>query len=570
MLIMGGGTMKLKGKLILLVFLIIVFLSVSILTGTYIQVKMMAEHSNKSMLDSNGLLTISYLEKKYSGDWRIDGEKLYKGTKLLNGDEEFVDEVKSKANSEATIFLNDTRIATTVLKDGKRAIGTKASKEVIETVLKNGNEFIGDVEILEKPYKVKYIPLKDSSGAIVGMFFMGIEQSIINKQINALMFTVFMVTIIIAIVASLIMVLFTQGIIKPLQVTINHLEIISKGDLSADVPLEFMKRKDEVGSLAKSLNLMQMSVKSMLHKIQTTSYNIETQSENLSAISEEMANSAQNVATTIDEVATATGSEAEDLSNISSILTEFGNTLNEMRDAIGEINTSSKGVNSMALESNDKMQNLIQSVETVSGSFNNFSKVILRLGADINRINEITAVIDGIADQTNLLALNAAIEAARAGEFGKGFAVVAQEIRKLAEQSKTSSGNINGLIEMISGNTKEIISDSDRMNQEITMQIEVIDSSIKSFNKIINAVQDIVPKIELVNNSATNINKEKNIIMEKIEVISAIAEEVSASAEEISATSQEMNAASEEVAASAQSFTQMTKEMIEDINKFKL
>lgn len=562
--------MKLRGKLILLVFLIIVFLSVSILTGTYMQVKMMAEHSNKSMLDSNGQLTFSYLEKKYSGDWKIDGDKLYKGDKLLNNDVDFVDEVKNKANCEVTIFLKDTRITTTILKDGKRVVGTQASEVVIEKVLKNGGEYTGDIKILEKPYKVKYMPLKDSSGAIVGMLFIGIEQSIINKQINSLMFIVIIITLIIAILSTIVMILFTEGIIKPLKLTISHLETISKGDLTTDVPSTFMKRKDEVGSLAKSLNLMQMSVKSMLQKIQLTSHNIESQSGNLSSISEEMANSAQNVATTIDEVATATGSEAEDLSNISSILNEFGNTLSGMRDAIGEINISSKGINSMALESNDKMQNLNKSVETVSESFKNFSKVILRLGADINRINEITSVIDSIADQTNLLALNAAIEAARAGESGKGFAVVAQEIRKLAEQSKASSANINDLIGMISGNTDEIISDSDRMNQEITMQIEVIDSSIKSFNKIINAVQDIVPKIELVNNSATNINHEKDIIMEKIEVISAIAEEVSASAEEISATSQEMNACSEEVAASAQSFAQITKGMIEDINKFKL
>ena len=562
--------MKLTSKFVLLVMLTIVFLSTSILAGTYIQVKLMADNNNKSMLDSNGQLIFSYLDTKYPGDWRIDGDKLFKGDKLLNNDEEFVDEVKNKANSEVTIFLNDTRIATTILKDGKRVIGTKASEAVVEKVLKNGNEFVGDIDILANPYKVKYMPLKNNKGTVVGILFIGIEQSVINKQINALMFTVILVTLIIAILSSIVIVLFTRGIIKPLKLTIKQLETISNGDLTTEVPSAFMKRKDEVGSLAKSLNLMQTSVKNMLHKIQTTSYNIESQSEGLSAISEEMANSAQNVATTIEEVATATGSEAEDLSNISSILNEFGNTLNGMKDAIGEINISSKGINSMALESNDKMQNLNKSVETVSVSFTNFSKVISRLGADINRINEITAVIDGIADQTNLLALNAAIEAARAGEAGKGFAVVAQEIRKLAEQSKLSSANINDLIGMISGNTKEIISDTDRMNKEIKIQIEVIDSSINSFNKIINAVQDIVPKIELVNNSATNINHEKNIIMEKIEVISAIAEEVSASAEEISATSQEMNGASEEVAATAQTFNQLTKEMIEDINKFKI
>jgi Methyl-accepting chemotaxis protein len=241
-----------------------------------------------------------------------------------------------------------------------------------------------------------------------------------------------------------------------------------------------------------------------------------------------------------------------------------------MVSEIQVVDSNSREISLMAKESSSEMGELNQSVTKVSNSFKTFNGKIIGLGKDINEINEITNIINSIADQTNLLALNAAIEAARAGEAGRGFSVVADEIRKLAEQSKVSSENISRLINEISQNTDVIVHDSVDMDDELVNQVKIINSSIISFKKIIEAVNEVIPKIETVKNSAEDIDKDKTTILVRVDGVSSVSLEVSASSEEISASSEEMSASTEEVAAASQVLNNMTKEMLEEVNKFKI
>ncbi len=224
----------------------------------------------------------------------------------------------------------------------------------------------------------------------------------------------------------------------------------------------------------------------------------------------------------------------------------------------------------MANDSSNGMNELNQSVTKVSSSFKDFYNKIMGLGININKINEITNIINSIAEQTNLLALNAAIEAARAGEAGKGFAVVADEIRALAEQSKVSSENISKLISGISKDTDVIVQDSVTMDDELVSQANIINNSIVSFEKIITAVSEVIPKIETVKNSAKDIDNDNNDILIRVDGISSISVKISASSQEISAASEEMSASTEEVASFSQMLTNMTNEMINGVDKFKV
>ncbi|MCT8975221.1 methyl-accepting chemotaxis protein [Clostridium sp. CX1] len=348
---------------------------------------------------------------------------------------------------------------------------------------------------------------------------------------------------------------------------INKLEILSKGDLTVQIETD---EKSEFGIMKKALAETVYNISNMIKLIKDKSYIIENHSGDLSAISEEMDSSSENVAAAIQDVAKGTSVQAGDLVSISGIINDFSEQLNKMVLSIKDIDNNSKEVAVMTNESNGNMQITISSITNINGLFKEFTSKVSGLGENINKVNEITGLINSIADQTNLLALNAAIEAARAGEAGRGFSVVAEEIRKLAEQSKTSSEDINLLLNNISQETDIIMNNSVMVNNELEKQLTNIGSVIHSFKKIIEAVEDVNPKIEEVSSSAVVLEKNKNEISTRVEAASSIAEEISASSEEIAASSEEMSSSSQEVAHTAQKLSELTKDMIEQVNKFKL
>ncbi len=559
--------LKFKGKILLIVILLLSLLSITILSLVFVQVKQVVNNNIYKQLDSNINLAYELLEATYPGEWNVQGDKLYKGKKLINGDTRLVDKVKRLTNAPATIALGDTRISTNVVIDGKRAEGTKISQEVADRVLIKNEIFSGEANVLNTIYESKYVPIKDSSGKSIGIWFMGVEKSNVNKEINKLMFIIIIITFMIVGVAIVISILLTNSIDKNIKKILRFLKQISSGDLT---DICHIQSSDETKDISNGLNDMTKNIQSIICNIKETSRNVYESSDYLTSISEEMASSSQNVTVAIQDVAMGTSEQAQNLIDITSILNEFGGQIENIVDSIKEIEYNSRGINTMASESNSKMKFLVDSVNKVNASFHDFLARISGLGENINKINEITTMINSVADQTNLLALNAAIEAARAGESGRGFAVVAEEIRTLAIQSKESSQNINQVISTIVEDTKEMIEMTNVMNNEVNNQVGVIHTTIHSFKGITKGVSEVIPKIENVNTAAEKIEKEKDTIVEKIKNSSSIAQGVSSSAEEIAASSEGMSTSIEQVAHKIYNLNRVAKEMESKVNQFKL
>lgn len=354
---------------------------------------------------------------------------------------------------------------------------------------------------------------------------------------------------------------------KASKIMTGKIEQLATGDFTVDFSTD---SENEFGVMSNTLHKTVGDISETIKLIKNNSEEISRKSENLAATAEEMSASSTNVNFAIQEVAKGTTGQSEEIMNINGILSNFSNDLDEIVSAISVIETNSKTSETLVNNSEQYVQALMKSIDEVSTKFKDVVSKINNLSNNVDKISEITNLINSVAEQTNLLALNASIEAARAGEHGRGFAVVAEEIRKLAEQSKTSSENIYTLIRDIGVEKNMVVDTTKIMENELHNQINVISNITDSFEKVFDSINENTPRIKTATVSLNNLDNQKNTILSKIEDLSAVSEEVTASTEEIASSSDEMNSSSEEVANSAQALNDMSEEMITNINKFKL
>lgn len=224
----------------------------------------------------------------------------------------------------------------------------------------------------------------------------------------------------------------------------------------------------------------------------------------------------------------------------------------ETENSVYVLNKNIETLNNIAAEQTEGRRNLETAVSNIEKSFvdtekaagmildvrESFSQIKLeseRLSNQASDILNIVTTVATVADQTNLLALNAAIEAARAGESGRGFAVVAEEIRKLAENSKSAVASINQNLVMFTGKVCELV-------ENIAAKFIQLDESNKMLGEVLNGNRVSTDQIAVVSQTIASLiaklSKEAeqlSSVYENIHSLAAIAQENSASSEEMSA-----------------------------------
>jgi len=191
-------------------------------------------------------------------------------------------------------------------------------------------------------------------------------------------------------------------------------------------------------------------------------------------------------------------------------------------------------------------------------------------GAQVQKIGKIVEVITGIAGKTNLLALNATIEAARAGEYGRGFNVVAEEIRKLADSTGASAGEITDLIETIRTESQKVQDSMKESVQDLDSGRDAIDNTGKAFDAIIRSALETQNKATSIAELAQQQTDGATGMVAAIEEISRVAEDNAASTQQVSAATEEQTASMEEMAGAAQGLSELAENLLEVVKRFRL
>ena len=267
-------------------------------------------------------------------------------------------------------------------------------------------------------------------------------------------------------------ILISKSIANPLTVAVKHLNLVANRDLSSDIPLAILKRKDEVGYIVKAVDLMKNSLKEIMLHIKSESQNTVETVNRVQGLIEHLNANTQDISATTEELCAS-------MQETAASTHEMNSTALELNIEIERIVKSAKAGEKFADEISSRAIGLKESAieaKHLSNKVYEVSKekleIAIRESKVVGEINILSEEILNISSQTNLLALNAAIEAARAGSAGLGFAVVANEVKQLAEQSNNTAEKIQKI-------TNHVISSVGNLSKGSFEILEFIDTIVK-------------------------------------------------------------------------------------------
>ncbi len=328
---------------------------------------------------------------------------------------------------------------------------------------------------------------------------------LVGGIIGGIIFRFTVIAIIVIIAASIFMnILFKSNIVNPINRLGSFLEKLSSGDLTSRYDIN---RRDEVGEMGEHVNHMADNFSATLKDVSTAANDVNKHSNELLNSSSQLSEAIRSQSERTAKVERA----------VREILVSFENISNN----IDRVSTEVMQIRNSAANGQKTLEETVSGISTLTATVVSTSENMDSLGESSAHITEILQVITDIADQTNLLALNAAIEAARAGEHGRGFAVVADEVRKLAERTRSATEEISGMTDNIRRQVETSVNDFEKGAKLAKRGEELISGLKYALEEIINGVISVSDSIQSISAAMEQQNRSSRDISENSATIAS-------------------------------------------------
>ncbi|MDU1350700.1 methyl-accepting chemotaxis protein [uncultured Clostridium sp.] len=382
-----------------------------------------------------------------------------------------------------------------------------------------------------------------------------------NKSISMLI-----ISIILSIVFGTVMI---KIIMKPLIKIKDEFEGISKGE--GDLRKEILyKYNDEIGELTKHFNGFIGKIREIIGTMFNSSKALKESVASMKVINDELGRATETISVSMQNVSSGSVEQSNMIQCIMSQSENVDTEINEVMTKIDILLTQLENSKNSSMEGKNILNKEIEELKGLVSNTKELSNTINELEKDSQSIQGILSIINQISSQTNLLALNAAIEASRVGEHGKGFSVIAEEIRKLSDESRESTEKIEDIVKYIIERIFNIGKYMSTILDKITIYHEDMTNVEMKFNEVTNEANEAYLEIKDIREINHNVKEEFKELNSYVKKVAHIAEENSVNSQEIAASIEEQAASFEEVNNNMNLINQLSIDLNQVIEKFKI
>ncbi|MEO9482962.1 MAG: methyl-accepting chemotaxis protein [Ekhidna sp.] len=358
-----------------------------------------------------------------------------------------------------------------------------------------------------------------------------------------------------------------NSVAVPMRKINEVIDAMANGDLT----LRFEEQvQGEMKELTDNLNKALGNLCLLLNKTSAETNVVGDSSEEMLAVSREMKATTMEIASAIAQMSSGSSEQVHKVDESSSLvenILEASSTIRNQVEAINQAAGNGKDNSTIGLKIVNEVGESMGEIQHVANETGESIHVLSERSKEIGRVLNI---ITDIASQTNLLALNAAIEAAQAGDAGRGFAVVAEEIRKLAEDSRSSAKDIEKLVLGVQNDTQNAVAKIKSMSERIDGGISASSNASKAFQEIAEGSGHTLELSKEILVSTQDQTESIQNVVSIMESVVVIAEQTAAGAEEVAASASELSSGMVSYSEKSEQVTKIVGELKEGMAVFRL